>query len=133
MTGATMSRASAARRSGRRRWIPALAGFGLVALVATACGSAGATASPGPGADITIMVTTAAATKYLKVVTAGPAAFKVGECITALGQANNIGAVAARTIRISQPGPNGCVTGFGRRGAPGGSPSGAAAGAAGNA
>jgi hypothetical protein len=79
------------------------------------------------------MVTTAAATKYLKVVPADPAAFKVGECITALGQANSIGAVAARTIRISQPGPNGCVTGFGRRGAPGGSSSGAAGGAGGNA
>jgi hypothetical protein len=71
--------------------------------------------NPAAGAGASIMVTTTAATKYLKVVTVGPAALKVGECITAAGQANSIGAVAARSIRISQPGPNGCVTGFGGR------------------
>jgi hypothetical protein len=88
-----------------------------------------ASASPGAGADISVTVTITAATKYAKVVTAKPSAFKVGECITALGQADSIGAVAARTIRISQPGPNGCVTGFGGRGGrggPGSNPSGAA-------
>jgi hypothetical protein len=78
------------------------------------------------GADTSIMVTTTAATKYLETVTARPSALKVGECITAVGQANSIGAVAARSIRISQPGPNGCVTGFGRRGGLGSSPGGAA-------
>ena len=81
--------------------------------------------NPVAGADTSITVTTTAATKYLKVVTAGPAALKVGQCITAIGSANSIGAVAARSIRISQPGPNGCVTGFGRRGGPGSSPGGA--------
>jgi hypothetical protein len=67
------------------------------------------------GADTSITVTTTAATKYVKVLTAGPSALKVGQCITAAGPANSIGAVAARSIRISQPGPNGCVTTFGGR------------------
>jgi Domain of unknown function (DUF5666) len=95
----------------------------------------GASASPGAGADIMVTVTTTATTKYTKVVTAKSSAFKVGECITAVGQANSIGAVAARTIRISQPGPNGCVTGFGGRGGPGGGggPGTNPSGAAGNA
>jgi hypothetical protein len=72
--------------------------------------------NPAAGADTSITVTTTAASKYLKMVTAGPSALKVGQCITAVGSANSIGAVAARSIRISQPGPNGCVTGFGGRG-----------------
>jgi hypothetical protein len=71
-------------------------------------------------ADTSVTVTTTSATKYLKVVTARPSALKVGQCIAAVGSTNSIGAVAARTIRISQPGPNGCVTGFGRRGGFGG-------------
>jgi len=81
------------------------------------------------GADTSITVTTTAATKYLKVVTARQSALKVGECITAVGTANSTGAVAARTIRISQPGRSGCVTGFGRGGGFGSS----AGGTAGNA
>ena len=72
--------------------------------------------NPAAGTNASITVTTAATTKYLKVITAGPSALKVGQCVTALGTANSIGAVAARSIRISQPGPNGCVSGFGGRG-----------------
>jgi Domain of unknown function (DUF5666) len=68
------------------------------------------------GTDASTTVTTTATTKYLKVVIVHPSALKVGQCITAIGTPNSIGAVAARSIRISQPGPNGCVTGFGRRG-----------------
>jgi Domain of unknown function (DUF5666) len=68
------------------------------------------------GTNASITVTTTATTTYLKTVTAGPSALKVGQCITALGAANSIGAVAARSIRISQPGPSGCVSGFGGRG-----------------
>jgi hypothetical protein len=81
--------------------------------------------NPVAGSDTSVTVTTNAATKYLKVVTAQPSALKVGECITAVGSANSIGAVAARSIRITPPGPNGCVTGFGRRGGFGGSTPGA--------
>jgi hypothetical protein len=68
------------------------------------------------GSDTSITVITTAASKYLKTVTAAPSALKVGQCITAVGTANSIGAIAARNIRISQPGPNGCVSGFGGRG-----------------
>jgi hypothetical protein len=71
-------------------------------------GSAGSTTS--------ITVITNATSKYLKTVTAKPSALKVGQCITAVGTANSIGAIAARSIRISQPGPNGCVSGFAGRG-----------------
>jgi Domain of unknown function (DUF5666) len=71
--------------------------------------------NPAGGADTSITVTTTAATKYLTVVTAHPSALKVGQCVTAVGTANSIGAVAAKSIRISQPGPDGCVTTFGRR------------------
>jgi hypothetical protein len=79
------------------------------------------TRAPGASASTTstttnITVTTTATTKYLKTVTAKPSALKVGQCITAVGTANSIGAIAARTIRISQPGPSGCVSGFGGRG-----------------
>jgi hypothetical protein len=76
--------------------------------------------NPTAGTDTSITVTTTATTEYLKTVTAGPSALKVGQCITAVGTANSIGAVAARSIRISQPGPSGCVSGFGGRGGFGG-------------
>jgi Domain of unknown function (DUF5666) len=68
------------------------------------------------GSDTSVTVITTAASKYLKTITAAPSALKVGQCITAVGTANSIGAVAARSIRVSQPGPGGCVTGFGGRG-----------------
>jgi hypothetical protein len=68
------------------------------------------------GTDISVTVIINSASKYLKTVAAKPSALKVGQCITALGTANSIGAVAARSIRVSQPGPSGCVSGFGGRG-----------------
>jgi hypothetical protein len=73
-------------------------------------------AASGTATDTSITVITTSASKYLKTVTASASALKVGQCITAVGTANSIGAVAARSIRISQPGPSGCVTGFGGRG-----------------
>ena len=75
--------------------------------------------NPAASTGTSITVTTSATTKYLKTVTAGPSALKVGLCITAVGTPNSIGAVAARSIRISQPGPNGCVTEFAGRGGSG--------------
>jgi hypothetical protein len=109
----------------------AFGGFGgangkVTSLSAAGFAVQGRNRSQGAGAATSIDVVTTAATKYLKVVTVHPSALKVGQCITALGTANSIGAVAARSIRISQPGPSGCVTGFGRRGGFGGSPGGAA-------
>jgi hypothetical protein len=79
-----------------------------------AAGSVGSTSTSTSTTSVT--VTTTAATTYLKTITAAPSALKVGQCITAVGTANSIGAIAARSIRISQPGPSGCVTGFGGRG-----------------
>ena len=76
----------------------------------------GSTGSAGSTSTTSVTVTATAATKYLKTVTAAPSALKVGQCVTALGTANSIGAIAARSIRISQPGPTGCVTGFAGRG-----------------
>jgi hypothetical protein len=78
-------------------------------------GSAGA-ASPGTSTTTSVTVITNSASKYLKTVSATASALKVGLCVTAIGTPNSIGAVAARSIRISQPGPSGCVTGFGGRG-----------------
>jgi hypothetical protein len=77
-------------------------------------------AGSGTATDTSITVITTSASKYLKTVTATASALKVGQCITAVGTANSIGAVAARSIRISQPGPSGCVSGFGGRGGFGG-------------
>jgi len=75
-------------------------------------------ASSGTSTSTTTSVTviTNSASKYLKTVSATASALKVGQCITAIGTPNSIGAVAARSIRISQPGPSGCVSGFGGRG-----------------
>jgi Domain of unknown function (DUF5666) len=73
-------------------------------------------AGSGTATDTSITVITTSASTYLKTVTASASALKVGLCVTAVGTANSIGAVAARSIRISQPGPSGCVSGFGGRG-----------------
>jgi len=73
-------------------------------------------AGSGTATDTSVTVITTSASKYLKTVTASASALKVGLCVTAVGTANSIGAVAARSIRISQPGPSGCVSGFGGRG-----------------
>ena len=79
--------------------------------------TAGAAGSTGSAATVrSVTVITNSASKYLKTVSAAPAALKVGQCITAVGATNSIGAIAAQSIRISQPGPTGCVTGFSGRG-----------------
>jgi hypothetical protein len=87
-------------------------GFVVQARSRTAGSSAATTTS--------VTVITNSASKYLKTVSATPSALKVGQCITAIGTVNSIGAVAARSIRVSQPGPSGCVSGFGGRGGFGG-------------
>jgi len=74
------------------------------------------TAGSDTSTTTSVTVITNSASKYLKTVSATASALKVGQCITAVGTANSIGAVAARSIRISQPGPGGCVSGFGGRG-----------------
>jgi hypothetical protein len=82
-------------------------------------------ASPtGASAPRTVTVTLASTTRYTSTVTVKSSALAVGQCVTAVGQANDIGAVAARSIAIRPASSDGtCSTGFGgfggRRGAAG--------------
>jgi hypothetical protein len=53
----------------------------------------------------------------------------VGRCAIAIGTANSVGVVNAKSITISTPGPNGCnAGGFGGRSAGSGSGTGNASG-----
>lgn len=69
-------------------------------------------------------------TKYTTTEKVAPSHLKVGECVTATGSTNNIGAVSATTLIVTQPTSTGCpLIGFaggggfagfgGRGGAPG--------------
>jgi hypothetical protein len=77
----------------------------------------------GPGAAIaatpttptTITVTLPASATVTQTVPATSAAAVVGQCARAIGPANNVGAITAKSITISKPGANGCRTGFGGR------------------
>jgi hypothetical protein len=73
------------------------------------------------GATTSVQVTVDSSTTYTKSESANSGALKVGECVAATGQADDTGAVTAKTISISQAGPNGCSTfGGGRQGNGGG-------------
>jgi hypothetical protein len=77
------------------------------------------------GANTTTTVTTDSSTTFSKVVTASQSALAVGQCVTAVGPADQTGAVTANSITIRPPGPNGCVVGNrgGQGGGNGGPPS----------
>jgi hypothetical protein len=80
-------------------------------------GSTGSTtATPSAKPTTTpVVVTTTAATTYTKTVTASAKDLAVGQCVTAVGTANDTGAVTASFI-ASQPAVNGeCATGFSER------------------
>ncbi|GAB2999601.1 DUF5666 domain-containing protein [Amycolatopsis acidiphila] len=62
------------------------------------------------GATTSVQVSVDATTTYTKSGSANSSALKVGECATATGQADDTGAVTAKTISLSQAGPNGCQT-----------------------
>jgi len=81
---------------------------------ASARPTASPTASPTP---TTVTVTLAATTTFAQTQVVASSALAIGQCVTALGQPNDIGVVAARSIAIRAAGPNGCTNGFGRRGA----------------
>ena len=68
------------------------------------------------GATTDVSVTVGSSTTYTKTQSADSSALKVGECVVATGQADDTGAVAAKTIAISLAGPNGCTGGFRRPG-----------------
>jgi len=79
---------------------------------------AGAPTGATDGAPSRTTVTTTASTTYASTVPATAAALATGTCVTALGKADDTGAIAATAISIS-PAENGaCQSGFGRR--PGG-------------
>lgn len=63
------------------------------------------------GATSDVQVAVDSGTTYGKTTPADASALKVGECVAATGQTDDTGAVTARTIAISQAGPNGCVVG----------------------
>ncbi len=61
-------------------------------------------------------VSLSTSTSYLKATTAPPSAIVVGDCITAIGHANQIGTVAATRIQVSPANHGSCGGGFGRPG-----------------
>jgi hypothetical protein len=77
------------------------------------------------GANTTTTVNTDSSTTFTKVVSAGQSALAVGQCVAAVGPADQTGAVTANSITIRPPGPNGCFTGNrgGQGGGNGGPPS----------
>ncbi|HVW42288.1 MAG TPA: DUF5666 domain-containing protein [Amycolatopsis sp.] len=68
------------------------------------------------GATTDVPVTVDSSTTYTKSEQANSSALKVGECVSATGQTDDTGAVTAKTIAVSQAGPNGCDTGRRRPG-----------------
>ena len=53
-------------------------------------------------------VTTMQATTFTKTAITDKSALAVGQCMTAVGPSDDTGTVAASSISIRQPGPNGC-------------------------
>jgi hypothetical protein len=104
-------------RNGARRLNGA---FGKVASVSLPTFVVQSTARNSPSTTTT--VTTDASTTFNKVVSASQSNLAVGQCVAAVGPADQTGAVTANSISIRPPGPNGCSTGFrgGRGGAGGG-------------
>jgi len=77
-------------------------------------GPGGASAAA-PATPTTITVTLPASATVTQTVAATSAAAVVGQCARAIGPANSVGAITAKSITISKPGANGCRTGFGGR------------------
>jgi hypothetical protein len=76
--------------------------------------AAGSSTPPSP---TTITVTLPASATITATVAATSAAAVVGKCAIAIGTANSVGAINAKSITISTPGPGGCRAGFGGRSA----------------
>jgi hypothetical protein len=70
------------------------------------------------GPNTTRTVTTTATTVFTRTVTTDKSGLAVGQCVTAMGPSDDTGTVAASSISIRQPSPNGCL-GFGGPGRPG--------------
>jgi hypothetical protein len=74
------------------------------------------TGSSTPASPTTITVTLGTSAAVTQTVPATSAAAVVGQCARAIGPANDVGTITARSITISSPGPNGCRQGVGGRG-----------------
>ncbi|MGC8463463.1 MAG: DUF5666 domain-containing protein [Acidimicrobiales bacterium] len=68
--------------------------------------------NPTTSAQSTVTVDTTSSTTFSETEQAAPNDLAVGKCVRALGPASSTGAVAARSVTISSPGPNGCAAGF---------------------
>jgi hypothetical protein len=77
----------------------------------------GPSATGSPASASTITITLGSSATVTQTVPATSAAAVVGQCARAIGPANSTGSITAKSITISKPGPNGCNTGFGGRGA----------------
>jgi hypothetical protein len=75
----------------------------------------GAASAATPATPSTITVNLPASATVTQTVPATSAAAVVGQCARAIGPANSVGAITAKSITISKPGANGCRTGFGGR------------------
>jgi len=96
----------------------------------------GQNAASTPASPATITVTLGTSATVTQTVSATSAAAVVGQCATAIGPANDVGAITAKSITISAPGPTGCRAGFGGfggRGSGGGGGSSSTAGSGSNA
>jgi hypothetical protein len=100
-----------------------------VAAVSFRGGETGGTASPSPAPSTSaVKVTTTSTTTYTKTVKATAKDLAVGQCVTAIGAADDTGAVTATAI-ASQPPVNGeCNPDFGARRTGSGSASGSTSG-----
>lgn len=80
----------------------------------------------------TTVVQTTSSTTLTQTQSATSAVLAVGDCIAALGPSDDTGAITAKSISVSKPGPGGCTTGFGGgrnfRGTAGGSEGGSTGG-----
>ena len=70
---------------------------------------------------VTKTVKVTSTTTFSKIVSATSSAATTNQCVTAVGPANDQGAITATRLSISSPGPSGCSSGFGGFGGAGGS------------
>jgi hypothetical protein len=70
---------------------------------------------------VTKIVKVTSKTTFSKIVSATSSAVATNQCVTAIGPANDQGAITATRLSISSPGPSGCTSGFGGFGGAGGS------------
>lgn len=69
---------------------------------------------------VAVKVMVSSSTRYSKFETVKASSLKVGECATAFGSTNDIGAVTATRLSVSQPTAGSCTGGFGGFGGRGG-------------